>query len=43
VLNRSGAIAGIRVALNGGGTALIPAPSLAFNGSVVTTSWMPKH
>ena len=43
VLNRSGAIAGIRVALNGGGTALIPAPSLAFNGSVVTTSWVPKH
>jgi hypothetical protein len=43
VLNRSGAIAGIRVALNGGGTALIPAPSLAFNGSAVTTSWMPKH
>jgi sporulation protein YlmC with PRC-barrel domain len=43
VLNRSGAIAGIRVALNGGGTALIPAPSLAFNGTAVTTSWMPRH
>jgi sporulation protein YlmC with PRC-barrel domain len=43
VLNRSGAIAGIRVALNGGGTTLIPAPSLAFNGAVVTTSWMPRH
>ena len=43
VLNRSGAVAGIRVALNGGGTALIPAPSLAFNGSTVTTSWVPRH
>lgn len=43
VLNRSGAVVGIRVALNGGGTALIPAPSLAFNGSVVTTSFVPKH
>ena len=43
VLNRSGAVVGIKVALNGGGTALIPAPSLAFDGSVVTTSWVPKH
>lgn len=43
VLNRSGAVVGIRVALNGGGTALIPAPSLGFNGSVVTTSFVPKH
>jgi hypothetical protein len=43
VLNRSGAVAGVQVALNGGGTALIPAPSLAFDGSVVTTSWVPKH
>ncbi len=43
VLNRSGAVVGIRVALNGGGTALIPAPSLGFDGAVVTTSWVPKH
>ena len=43
VLNRSGAIVGLRVALNGGGTRLIPSPSLLFDGSVVTTSFVPKH
>jgi hypothetical protein len=41
VVNRSGALVGIRVALTGGGTVLIPASTLSTDGTVVTTTFVP--
>lgn len=41
VVNRSGALVGIRVALDGGGTVLIPATSLSIDGTIVTTTAVP--
>lgn len=36
--NRAGAVVGIRVALTGGGTVIIPANMLTINGTIVTTT-----
>lgn len=41
VVNRSGALVGIRVALTDGTTVLIPASTLRINGTVVTTTFVP--
>ena len=43
VVNRSGAVVGVKVDLDGGGTATIPASTLSVDGSAVTTSWAHKH
>lgn len=38
ILNKAGAVVGIRVALTGGGTVTIPANMLTINGTIVTTT-----
>ncbi len=43
ITNSSGAVVGIRVDLEGGGTATIPASSLTLDGTVLTTTWMPSN
>jgi hypothetical protein len=40
-LNQSGAVVGIQVSLDSGGTAFIPATSLSMNGTTVVTSFVP--
>ena len=41
MLNQSGAVVGIQVALDGGGTVTIPATSLTMDGSTVVTTFVP--
>lgn len=43
VLNREGAVVGVMVNLEGGGTTTIPASTLTVDGSVVTTTYVHKH
>jgi hypothetical protein len=43
VVNRSGAVVGVKVDLAGGGTATIPASTLSVDGSAVTTTWVHGH
>ena len=41
MLNQSGAVVGIQVALDGGGTVTIPATTLTMDGSTVVTTFVP--
>lgn len=43
ITNNRGAVVGVKVKLAGGGSATIPATTLAMNGSVVTTTWVHRH
>jgi hypothetical protein len=41
VTNKSGAVVGINVTLDSGGTVFIPATTLTMNGTAVTTTYVP--
>ena len=43
ITNSSGAVVGIQVELEGGGTVTIPASMLTLDGTVLTTTFVPKH